>query len=74
MWKTGLNFRLTTPHHLDFFSELKRRCFPSMTQEKIHCRELFCMHLGALPVSQAADHASRLAAKLGGTMMIPLLL
>lgn len=48
----------------NFYSELKRRCFPSLSQvsqDRIYCYEIFCMHLGVLPLSQVAGHSRRLA-------------
>lgn len=51
----------------NFYSELKRRCFPSVSQDRIYCYELFCMHLGILPLSQVSGHSRRLAAMLWET-------
>ncbi|KAG8224327.1 hypothetical protein J437_LFUL004283 [Ladona fulva] len=46
----------------DFYSKLIEECFPKMSPSKIHCYELYCIHLGLATASCVLEHSRRLAA------------
>lgn len=55
----------------DFYRRLVDTCFPKMGTHKVHCYELFCIHLGLATSSCVLEQSRRLAATIWEVTGVP---
>ena len=55
---------------VDYYQQLMEICFPKLNPSKIKCYELFCIHLGLVTATCAAEHSRRLIATIADVVNI----
>ena len=65
--KPNYNSNLTGVMTSDYYIDLIRYCFPTMSPDSVHCYELFCVHIGIVNNKFVTMSCKKLAAHLWET-------